>query len=583
MSAILEPPMTEETKTVSEVTRILIVDDDAASRFLMKYQLKGLGYTLLEVASGNEAIEQFEELAPDLILIDVNMPGMDGFETTQELRRRYSDRYIAILFVSGTDNEIDIVKGIDAGGDDFLFKPVIPTVLHARIRAALRHSKTNKQLHDQNLVLAQRQICEEREREQAQELFARVVHLGCLDDANVDYVSSAMSGFNGDMLLAERTPYGALRVMLGDFTGHGLPAAVGTLPTAEIFYGMTKKGFHVAEIAKEINKKLFRILPRGIFCAATIFEINNNSSQLTVWNGGLPHLLVFDTTTGDIQRKIGSTHLALGVCPPKNFDSSVECHELLDTERLLAYTDGIVETENPSGELYDDKRLVSCLQTAANGGSLLKSILDDVAMFQKHAAQTDDYTLIELPCDLPNKTIATGQSCVAQPKAALPWSQQLTLQNQSLAEVDPIPLMLDSLMQIQGLSSFREQLFTIMTELYVNALDHGVLKLVSALKKDAAGFAEYFRLREERLQNLDGVVHLQFKHVPTNSGGRLTIRIEDSGDGFDTSVLLSNIEEHDGFSSRGIALVRGLCDSLDYSEGGRVVEAVFSWSMNNRS
>jgi len=245
--------------------RILIVDDEAASRLLIKAQLQAFGYQLFEAGDGEAAIESFERDHPDIILMGIHMPGMDGYQATRIIKERFQEDYVPVIFITTMDDERVISRCTDAGGDDFLAKPLTPIVLDARIRAALQRRQLYRTLQDQHFALEQQRIHEEREHELARELFSRIAHLGCLDEVGIDYIASSLMVFNGDMLLAERTPYGALRVMLGDFTGHGLPAAVGSLPSAEIFYGMTKKGFHVSEVIAEINTKLHRILPSGIF------------------------------------------------------------------------------------------------------------------------------------------------------------------------------------------------------------------------------------------------------------------------------------------------------------------------------
>jgi len=268
--------------------------------------------------------------------------------------------------------------------------------------------------------------------------------------------------------------------------------------------------------------------------------------------------------------------MALGILAREQFDSSVENCALSDSDRLIAYTDGIIEAENLQGERYGDMRLLKQLQAPTSKDSLFNAILRDLDRFRGQAKQSDDCTLIEVPCNVKNISVSVDQSGQAQLKAAMPWCQQFTLQDRTLAEVDPIPLLLQSLVQIQGLDRWREELFTVLTELYINALDHGVLQLESALKQGTAGFARYFSLRCERLQALEtGYICITLKHQSTSAGGRLIICIEDSGDGFDLQTLSASSE--DTFYGRGIQLVQELCDSLQYSHGGRVAEAVYSW------
>ncbi|VAW80363.1 Serine phosphatase RsbU, regulator of sigma subunit [hydrothermal vent metagenome] len=561
-----------------QAIRILIVDDDASSRLILKAQLHAFGYELLEAGGGVEAVERFETERPDLILMDINMPGMDGYQATIAIKELSQDSYVPILFVTSSDDETAISRCTDAGGDDFLIKPMSPIELQSRIRSALKRRRLYQQLQDQHFALAQQQAHEERDQELARELFSRIAHLGCLDEVGIEYIASSLMVFNGDMLLAERTPYGSLRVMLGDFTGHGLPAAVGSLPAAEIFYGMTKKGFHLSEVSAEINAKLHRILPSGIFCAAALIELNSENRQLQIWNGGLPHLLLFNQGQNKVRHAFDSLHLALGILSPESFDSSLETIIVSSEDCLLAYSDGIVETENPAGELYGDHRLIERLHSGHTEFSQFQSVLNDLEEFRGHAAQSDDLTLIEIPCGLENRVEYEGEASQVSAKPAREWSYQLTLVDEALAEVDPVPLLLQSLLHLQGLDNFRENLFTILTELYTNALDHGILQLDSAIKSDAAGFAEYSRLREERLQTLSGAyVVISLEHAPVEQGGCLKIRIKDSGNGFDTTQLDIAPDTTTALSGRGVGLVKNLCHSLIYRDGGNDVEAIFEW------
>jgi len=113
-------------------------------------------------------------------------------------------------------------------------------------------------------------------------------------------------------------------------------------------------------------------------------------------------------------------------------------------------------------------------------------------------------------------------------------------------------------------------------------LDHGVLKLDSALKSSAEGFSEYYTEREKRLADLrEGSVRIELAHLPVDGGGRLIIRLEDSGEGFDFNAVCvnaaSSLAHNSGFAGRGIPLLKNLCESLHYEESGNCVEAVYAW------
>ena len=117
---------------------ILIVDDDPAVRHTLTALLEGQGYRLVSAGGGAEALRQTAELAPDLILLDVMMPGMDGFAVCRKLKADDASRHIPIILVTALDSEEDLVAGLDAGADEFLSKPVGLFELRARVRSMLR-------------------------------------------------------------------------------------------------------------------------------------------------------------------------------------------------------------------------------------------------------------------------------------------------------------------------------------------------------------------------------------------------------------------------------------------------------------
>jgi DNA-binding response OmpR family regulator len=116
---------------------ILIVDDEADLRQLLTLQLSQVGFRVAQAFDGYTALEQFEQVRPDLILLDVMMPQMDGWEVLRELRKR-SD--IPVIMLTALSSEKDQVNGLDGGVDDYIVKPFLPRQLMARIRAVLRRA-----------------------------------------------------------------------------------------------------------------------------------------------------------------------------------------------------------------------------------------------------------------------------------------------------------------------------------------------------------------------------------------------------------------------------------------------------------
>ena len=124
-------------KNVNKIQRtILVVDDDPDSILMVKTALEWEGYQVETASSGKEALERLNTLTPHLILLDVNMPEINGFETIKVLRSK--SEYVSIIFVSGESKPEDVIKGLDAGADDYVCKPFDIKELMSRVRAQLR-------------------------------------------------------------------------------------------------------------------------------------------------------------------------------------------------------------------------------------------------------------------------------------------------------------------------------------------------------------------------------------------------------------------------------------------------------------
>lgn len=115
--------------------RILVVDDEPQIRRIMRTTLTGAGYEIDDAKTGEEALEKLRTFRPDLVLLDINMPGMGGLETCKAMR---ADSNVAIIMLTVRNDESDKVTALDAGADDFVTKPFSTPELLARMRAALR-------------------------------------------------------------------------------------------------------------------------------------------------------------------------------------------------------------------------------------------------------------------------------------------------------------------------------------------------------------------------------------------------------------------------------------------------------------
>jgi DNA-binding response OmpR family regulator len=123
-------------------TNILVVDDNPQNLTLIRTILRRHGYDSRLASSGEEALRRVRQTPPDLIILDVMMPGMDGIEVCRRLKDDEATRLIPIVIMTALDQPEDKIRGIEAGADDFLFKPVNQAELMARVRTTLRLKQT---------------------------------------------------------------------------------------------------------------------------------------------------------------------------------------------------------------------------------------------------------------------------------------------------------------------------------------------------------------------------------------------------------------------------------------------------------
>jgi adenylate cyclase len=140
--------------------KILVVDDTAVNVKLLADLLGAKGYAVVTAASGKEALEKVEAERPDLVLLDVMMPGMTGYEVCQKLREAEATAMLPVVMVTALDPTQERVKGIEAGADDFLSKPITQPELLARVRSLLRVKRLHDQLTDLNRTLEARVVAQ---------------------------------------------------------------------------------------------------------------------------------------------------------------------------------------------------------------------------------------------------------------------------------------------------------------------------------------------------------------------------------------------------------------------------------------
>ncbi len=563
-----------------DAIKVLIADDNQIDRMVLSRIVCNQGYQVLEAENGVEAVRAFDLHHPDIILMDVMMPVMDGREAARRIKADAGEDFVPVIFLTSLTDAQSLADCLESGGDDFLSKPYNHIILQAKISSFYRMREMHRTVQHQRDTIASNNEHLLHEQHVAKAVFDNVAHAGCLSAPNIRYMLSPLAVFNGDVLLAARKPAGGMHVLLGDFTGHGLPAAIGAMPLAEIFYGMTAKGFALRDILREINLKLKGILPVGFFCCAVVVDLNFDRKSASVWMGGVPdcYMLRQDNTRVE---SLKSTHLPLGVLNNEQFSDTLTEYTMSDGDRLFVWSDGIVEARNPTGEMFGEERLQNVFRKASNPQHVFDDIQHALTEFVADSAREDDTTLLELRMIAEHELEDIALQLASGPLSGpVDWEMSYHLGPETLRNFNPLPLMIHIMMEVPGLRVMGGQLYTVMAELFSNAFEHGVLGLKSELKRSSDGFMQYYQEREARLAGLsEGHVIISMKHQGDGRSGQLVLRLEDSGLGFDFASVFDERKDSVSaqYSGRGIPLVNQICESLEYKGRGNIVEAVIRW------
>ena len=559
--------------------KVLVTDDTEANLALISAVVSKLGHQPIQARNGQEAVDMFRAEAPDMVLMDVMMPVMDGYQATAEIRKLAGNKWVPVIFLSAKSQDNDLIQGLAVGGDDYLTKPINLTILQAKIKAMQRIAEMQRIIAGNAKQLALYREENEREQDLAKHLLEKIIRADTPNDQLIERLVLPAMRFSGDIIATEFTPSNSMYVILADGAGHGLPAALNVLPVVEVFYGMTKKGYSLSTIARELNSKIKQLLPTERFVAATLAAINFSDRTIELWNGGMP-TAYFINDNGEITWKWRAAHPPLGIMPDADFLSKTETFHWNKPGCLILYSDGLIEAENDSGERFGTERLLQALTGKTDQEPfwhLVSAINKFMDLELENAA--DDISLASIHCrmDLIDNDIASGKQIYTAPAKPSESKLAIKLSATELKFFDVLPWLISWLNQLHFSPRQCQDMFLVLSELYNNALDHGILDLDSSLKSQIDGFARYLDMREERLTSLQhGIIEIELERVQDQHLPYLKLRVKDSGNGFAADFMLNtDISSSMIPAGRGITLVKSLCTKVEYLGKGNEVVALY--------
>jgi serine phosphatase RsbU (regulator of sigma subunit)/anti-sigma regulatory factor (Ser/Thr protein kinase) len=562
---------------------ILLVGDAGKAAAASAELFRRIGHAVSLVGTSAEALEHYRRHRPDLLVTGVDVSGSDGVALVQAVLRHAAPRWQpAICLVSAWDEDLN-TRAVEAGADACFVMPRQAAALQARLDVIARLLKMQQDA-EARLARIDRYLATE-----AEDLrIAR--HLveyqmapedpRLLDDPAVQHWRQSSASQGGDMLSVARAPSGVLHVMLADACSSGLSAYISLLPIIAPFYRMTEKGFPLATIARELNLKVRQALPANRPVAAQLVAVDTREGIVSIWNGGMPAALMLDGFAQHF-RAFAQQHPALGVLADEAFDERVEQHALTRGEQLVMVSDGLLAATGPDGRCFGEQGVADAL-VGLPRGQRRAEVTAALAAHLDGQTAADDMSLVLIDCEKEAASPAMPLHKPVRQHGSGSWRFSLRLSASELAHLDVVPLLLNVAEQLNATRERGGELFLILSELYNNALDHGVLRLDSELKLSPDGMETWLRMREERLAALSaGEIELSVEQVSDAGQAWLRIGCRDSGPGFDVSAFTLRAKPRHAVMmpstlpfGRGLALVQHLAQGINFNETGNEITAL---------
>jgi sigma-B regulation protein RsbU (phosphoserine phosphatase) len=379
-------------------SRVLIVDDEDDIRTILGVTLRRAGYAVTPAADGAEALASLAAELPDLVVLDIMMPVMDGMATLRRIREDARTRELPVILLTAKGQLVDRMAGFEMGADDYVAKPFEPSELLARIRALLRRTEQARLVNPLIGLLEQWSTPDGlaglgRDLSAARDIQLRLLppvpeQLAGLE-AGAVMVSSAVVGgdFFDIVRLGDR-----VGVVVGDVSGKGIAAALLMVMVRTLLREIAAGGGEPAAILSRLNASLVRDLPAAMFVTLALVGLDAaQPGRLTVASAGHPPPVIRRRGQPAVSMEVGGP--LLGVFPEVEF---VQQEVTLGAgDHLVLFTDGVVETPDEHGrrggveKLYGLLARLGDLPAADTARAIAEAVVggqhrgvrDDVAVF----------------------------------------------------------------------------------------------------------------------------------------------------------------------------------------------------------
>ena len=369
--------------------RVLIVDDVKANVDILVQALKG-EYQLSVALSGQQALDVVRRCPPDLILLDIVMPDVDGYEICRALRAAEATRELPIMFLSSLEDVHDKARGFEVGGNDYLTKPFQVLEVKARVRSLLKaraYAEAVKAAAERDLRIA-REI-------QTGLLPANIAAQIQGTGLDVHAVLEPARQVGGDLFEVLRLGPDRVLVAIGDVSGKGIPAALFMAVAMTLLRSLARQGSSPERILGQLNDELLQQNPRGMFVTLQCLVFDVGKGCVTCASAG-HHAAVRIAPGLPAELVFRSSGRVLGLLPATGI--VCETLDLQAGDTFVLFTDGVSEAFDANEELFGEERLLAEVNSSAGGGTreTTSGLVEAVRRHAAGAQQSDDITVVSV-------------------------------------------------------------------------------------------------------------------------------------------------------------------------------------------
>jgi phosphoserine phosphatase RsbU/P len=385
-------PLPGGDRSAATGATILVVDDSPVNLRLVVRTLEGRGYRLLAAKNGRAALEIARRARPDLILLDIMMPEMDGFEVCRALKSDPSTRDSIVLFLSALGEVTDKVTGLELGASDYITKPIQPEEVIARVANHVARQQLEREVRRSRDFL-QRELASAGAMQRG--ILPAALPSGNGATFSAYYRTSLYAG--GDYYDVLRLPDGQFGVIVADVSGHGAPAAIVMAMIRAAVHAFPGFACDPAEMVRYLNRHFEFMWESPMFATALCALVDPVDRSVTIACAGHPPpLLLCGGTVRPFPVQATMPVLMM------DLPSVPEVRQVLQPgDRLLFYTDGVTERHDPGDDMYDLPRLMATLERTAGQppDEQVQSIVKDLDAFGGDREPDDDQTLLLMVLD----------------------------------------------------------------------------------------------------------------------------------------------------------------------------------------